>query len=89
MTDEQKIALYDALAMHFIETLDTYYDVDDVDDDEITDDVPQETKIHSIEFAVSGTIPGLSIEMEIAGWADRPTFWIELPSLARDDQIGE
>lgn len=85
MSDEQKIAFYDALAAHLVATLDRYY---------TTFDAPADPRYDSGDAQTEPTyVMGmeiedgyLNIEIGIQGWADSHTFSIELPTLTRSNQ---
>lgn len=85
MSDEQKIALYDALAAHLVATLDRYYTTHDqpIDPRYDTGDAQTEpTTVVEMEIKDGW----LNIEMAIQGWSDSHTFSVELPTLTRTDQ---
>lgn len=85
MTDAQKIALVDALAAHFVATLDSYYDVSNNPPTNPRYDSgaaqTESTHVHTMEVKDGW----LDVEMWIQGWAEEHTFSIELPLLTRDD----
>lgn len=83
--DSHKIAVYDALCVHFSEALDRYY----------TDLVPQDPRYDSgvtneeswCMIEVEGA--WANVIMSIPGRADTIGFSVKLPLLGRDDQTDE
>lgn len=84
MTDEQKIALADALAAHFVATLDRYYTTPFPADPRYDSGAAQAEPSYVVDMEIADG--WLNIEMAIQAWADEHTFSVELPTLTRTDQ---
>lgn len=87
MTDEQKIAIFDALIAHLETTLDGYYNVSSnppVDPNYDSGAVPSKTT-RITELSLDNG--WLAVEIEIVGRVDRHAFLVELPTLTRDNEV--
>lgn len=77
-----KIALYDALATHFVTTLDRYYTQPTEADPQYDSGAAQEEPTETVLIEMAGD--SLYVTMAIAGWCDFLGFRVELPTLTRD-----
>jgi len=85
MTNEQKIAFYDALAAHLVATLDSYYDTSDMPppDPRYVSGEAQTEPTYMMEMEIEAGY--LNVEIAIQGWAEEHRFSVELPTLTRGD----